>query len=80
MKEEHKALLGKECYVDVDGERQTGRIVDLVESVTTPKTIILYCVQLLSRPTPLQAHYDVGTDTVELHEREGGADEHNQNG
>ena len=66
MTHENKALIGKDCYVVVDGERQRGTIVDVVESLTSDK-IILYCIILPKRKFPHMA-YDVGTDTVEIGE------------
>ena len=71
MKPEHKLLIGRHCYVDVDGQRKRGEIVDIAESIVRPNKIILYCVKLIPRPKPIQMHYDIGTDSVELIERKG---------
>ena len=65
MLDEHRALIGRDCYVEVDGVRERGTIVDLLESMVKPYPVILYCVLLLKRRFP-QFNYDIGTDTVEL--------------
>ena len=70
MLPEHKALIGRECFVKVEGEQKLGKIVGLVESITIPETVILYCVQLIPRPEPIVAHYDIGTDSVDLKVKE----------
>ena len=64
MTDMNKSIIGKDCYVDVNGERQRGEIVDVVESVTSEK-IILYCVRLPKRIFP-GMHYDVGRREVEI--------------
>ena len=65
MKAENKALIGRECFIEVDGIRQQGEIVDVVESLKNPYNIILYCVRLNKRLSP-QHHYDRGVSEVEL--------------
>ena len=66
MKPEHNELIGRECHVDVDGEKKRGEIIDVVQSIAKPYKIILYCVKLIPRPKPIKMHYDIGTDSVEL--------------
>ena len=66
MTDMNKSIIGKDCYVDVDGERQRGEIVDVVESLTSDK-IILYCVRLPKRKRKFpHMRYDVGRREVEL--------------
>ena len=66
MLPEHKALIGRECFVDVDSEKKRGEIISVLESITTPHQIILYCVRLRPRPRPIKTHYDIGTKSVQL--------------
>ena len=65
MSDEHRALIGRDCYVEVDGIRERGTIVDLLESFVKPYRVLMYCVRLQKRCFPT-FHYDIGTDTVEL--------------
>ena len=64
MTDENKALIGRDCFVEIDGIRQRGMIIDVVESMTSDK-IILHCVQLYKRQLP-QMQYDIGTKSVQL--------------
>ena len=45
MTDENKAIIGRQCFVEFEGERQIAEIVDVVESLTNTK-IILYCLRL----------------------------------
>ena len=64
MTDENKALIGRDCFVEIEGEKHRGTIIDVVESMTSDK-IILQCVRLYKRQLP-QMHYDIGTTEVEL--------------
>ena len=64
MTDANKSIIGKDCYVEVNGERQRGEIVDVVESCMSDK-IILYCVRLPKRIFP-HMHYDVGRREVRI--------------
>ena len=46
MKAENEALKGRQCYVVFEGNRQRGKITDVVESIRKPYDIILYCITL----------------------------------
>ena len=64
MTDENKALIGRDCFVEIEGVKQRGTIIDVVESITSDK-IILQCVRLYKRQLP-QMHYDKGAAEVEL--------------
>ncbi len=64
MTDENKALIGRDCFVEIDGIRERGMIIDVVESMTSDD-IILHCVRLYKRQLP-QMQYDKGTKSVEL--------------
>ena len=64
MTDENKALIGRDCFVEIEGVKQRGTIIDVVESMTSDK-IILQCVRLYKRQLP-QMHYDIGAAEVEL--------------
>ena len=65
MSDEHRSLIGRDCYVEVDGVRERGTIVDLLESHVKPYGVLLYCIQFPKRRFPSH-DYDMGTDTVEI--------------
>ena len=65
MTDENKALIGRQCFVEFEGERQIAEIVDVVETVKSTNEIILYCLKLRKRSSPTH-HYDIGTREVEL--------------
>ena len=46
MTDENKALIGRRCAVEYDGNREHGTIVGVVESVKISAEIILYKVEL----------------------------------
>ena len=66
MTDENKALIGRYCNVEVEGEKKRGQIVDLLESMTSDE-IIMYCVRLDKRLEKFKhMPYDIGTKSVEL--------------
>ena len=64
MTDENKALIGRDCFVKIEGVQHRGMIIDVVESIISDK-IILHCVRLYKRQLP-QMQYDKGTREVEL--------------
>ena len=65
MLDEHKALIGKRCAVQYEGERKEGTIVSVVESCKVCKSIILYCVRIAGLK-PIAGNDWRGFDTVEV--------------
>ena len=46
MTDENKSLIGRQCYVEYQGERQIADILDVVETVKSTNEIILHCLRL----------------------------------
>ena len=46
MTAENKSLIGRQCYVEFEGERQIADILDVVETCKSTNEIILYCLRL----------------------------------